>query len=251
MQETVVIPARFRGPPNSGNGGYVGGMVAGLLDAPYGGAEGAVEATLRAPIPLDTPLTVERDGVHALRLTRDGQLVVEARCSPLSLELPALPALAAARAAREDSPSFYRDVNPLVPGGTGFHPVCVCCGADVADDEGLHVYAGPVPGFAGVAAAWRPHPGLATEGGVLPAEIVWTALDCPGQFAWMVDGVKTGLLGRMTARLLAPVPADRELLVRGWCIGAEGRKYFAGTALLSADGTVHAFARQVWIGRMD
>ena len=26
--------------------------------------------------------------------------------------------------------------NPLIPDGTGFHPVCVCCGADVPPAEG-------------------------------------------------------------------------------------------------------------------
>ena len=31
MQDTVVIPSRFRGPPQSGNGGYVSGVFAELL----------------------------------------------------------------------------------------------------------------------------------------------------------------------------------------------------------------------------
>lgn len=251
MPETIVIPQRFRGPPQSGNGGYVGGVVAGLFEEAYDGPDGAIEATLRAPIPLDTPLVVEREGTDALRLLRDGQLIVEARRTTLALEPPASPSLDAARAARAASPSFYRDVNPLVPGGTGFHPVCVCCGADVPADEGLHVYAAPVAGFPGVAAAWRPPVALAADDGTLPEAMVWTALDCPGQFAWMVDGVKTGLLGRMTARVLGPVPADRDYLIRGWCLENEGKKYFAGTALLDTAGAVHAFARQTWIGRLD
>ncbi|MEE4383388.1 MAG: hypothetical protein V2J02_15420 [Pseudomonadales bacterium] len=251
MQETVVIPERFRGPPQSGNGGYVGGVVAALFAHAYAGPDGAIEATLRAPIPLDAPLTVERDGADALRLRRGEQLIVDARRATLALTVPETPTLDAARSARDASPSFYRGVNPLVPGGTGFHPVCVCCGADVPAEEGLHVYAAPVPGFSGVAAAWRPPAALAAGDGTLPEAIVWTALDCPGQFAWMVDGVKTGLLGRMTGRVLGPVPADRDYLIRGWCLEQEGRKYFAGTALLDAEGTLHAFARQTWIGRLD
>jgi hypothetical protein len=251
MQETVVIPERFRGPPQSGNGGYVGGVVAELFGGAGDGPDEAIEATLRAPIPLDTPLTVARDGEDALCLLHGEQRIVEARRTSLALTFPETPTLEEARAARDASPSFYRDVNTLVPGGTGFHPVCVCCGADVPADEGLHVYAAPVPGFPGVTAAWRPPAALAAGDGTLPAPIVWTALDCPGQFAWMVDGVKTGLLGRMTARVLGPVPADREYRIRGWCLEREGRKYFAGTALVDADGTLHAFARQTWIGRLD
>jgi hypothetical protein len=121
----------------------------------------------------------------------------------------------------------------------------------VPDDQGLHVFAAPVPGFAGVAAAWRPHPAFADPHGRLPEAIVWTAMDCPGQFAYMADGIRTGLLGRMTARVLRPIPADQDFVVIGWCLAIEGRKHFAGTALFDADGAVCAFARQTWIGRMD
>ena len=118
------------------------------------------------------------------------------------------------------------------------------------DDEGLHVYAAPVAGFSGVAAAWQPPAHLASADGLLPEAIVWTALDCPGQFAWMVTGIRTGLLGRMTARMLAPVRADARLVVVGWRQEIEGRKHFAGTALFDEAGTLCACSRQVWIGRM-
>ncbi len=60
---SVLIAAKFRGPPNSGNGGYVSGVIAdtltqGVHDLPN---HGAVEVTLRAPIPLDHPLTTHRE----------------------------------------------------------------------------------------------------------------------------------------------------------------------------------------------
>ena len=48
--ETITIARRFRGPPNSGNGGYVCGMLARHI-------AGAAEVMLRAPA---TP----RDGVE-------------------------------------------------------------------------------------------------------------------------------------------------------------------------------------------
>ena len=57
MQDTVVIPSRFRGPPQSGNGGYVSGVFAELLPKHPGQAP---EITLRSPIPLDTTMTVKR-----------------------------------------------------------------------------------------------------------------------------------------------------------------------------------------------
>lgn len=286
--DSLIIPARFRGPPNSGNGGYVAGAIAerfrparaaaGLTattasgvtasDATASGATApgamaantiagdaatadAIEVTLRAPIPLDTAMRIDRPDDDQLRVMQGETLIAEARRAPLAIEVPAPPTFAAALAARQDSPSFIRNINPLLPDGTGFHPVCACCGADVPEDEGLHVYAAPVPGFAGVAAAWQPRAGLGDADGLLPEAIVWTALDCPGQFAFMAAGIRTGLLGRMTARVLHPVAAGAELRVIGWCLEIEGRKHFAGTALFDADGTLCAYARQTWIGRME
>jgi hypothetical protein len=247
VTESFNIPARFRGPPNSGNGGYV----AGALAEHFAAADGeAVEVTLRAPIPLDTPMTIVRPDRDHLRVERDDVLIVEAVRTTLALDVPTPPAFAAALAARDRSPSFYPNVNPLIPGGTGFHPVCVCCGADVGADEGLHVYAAAVEGFDGVAAAWRPHPALVGSDGLLPQAIVWTALDCPGQFAYLVSGIRTGLLGRMTARMVRPVPGDADLVVIGWCLEVAGRKHFAGTALFDDAGALCAYSRQTWIGRL-
>jgi hypothetical protein len=51
MMAPLVIAPRFCGPPDSGNGGYVCGLIAGRLD-------GQAEITLRAPPPLATPMTV-------------------------------------------------------------------------------------------------------------------------------------------------------------------------------------------------
>jgi hypothetical protein len=246
----LVIPARFRGPPQSGNGGYVAGAIAQHLCLTADQSDAAIEVTLRAPIPLDTPMSVVADG-DGLRVVLGDVLIAEARRADLTLQVPDPPSFAEARAARDASPSFYRGVNPLIPDGTGFHPVCVCCGADVPPAEGLHVYAAPVPGFQGVAAAWQPHPAFADGNGLLPPAILWTALDCPGQFAYMVDGIRTGLLGRMTARILREVRPDDDLVVIGWRQEIERRKHFAGTALFDGAGTLCAYARQTWIGRMD
>ncbi len=252
MISEVVIPEQFRGPPSSGNGGYVAGVLAEHFPPPPApGDDGAaVEVTLRSPIPLDTPMRLECVEEGQLRLMLAEQLIAEARRTHLALEVPSPPGFAAALAARADSPSFYRDVNPLVKGGTGFHPVCVCCGADVAEDRGLHVYAAPVPGFDGVAAAWRAKAVFAGPDGHLPERLVWTALDCPGQFAYMAAGIRTGLLGRMTARVLRPVPAETDLVIIGWRIGIERKKHFAGTALFDDTGELCAWAQQTWIGRV-
>lgn len=252
MRHTLTIPQQFRGPPNSGNGGYVAGAVAEHFPfGPSAPEDAAVQVTLRAPIPLDTPLALTCNDENHLHLTLGEQLIAEAEPVRLALDVPAPPDFAAALAARDQSPSLQPRMNSLIPGGTGFHPVCVCCGADVAEGEGLRVFAAPVPGCNGVAAAWRPAAALADGAGLLPERLVWTALDCPGQFAYLVEGIRTGLLGRMTARVLRPVAADADYVVTGWTMGVERRKHFAGTALFDSQGTLCALAQQTWIGRME
>ncbi len=247
MQQSLTIPARFRGPPDSGNGGYVSGAIAERFDS----AASAIEVTLRAPTPLDTPLDVNTIDADSLRVVHDDTLICEARRTDLELSVPAPPDYSAAAQAQKNSASFIPGINPLIPDGLGFHPICFCCGANLPPEEGLHVHAAPLPEFAGVAAAWRPHRSFADADGLLPTTVIWTALDCPGQFAWYATGTKTGLLGRMTASVLEPVSAEQNLLVTGWCIDSERSKYFAGTALFTESGTLCAYSKQVWIGKQD
>lgn len=251
MIDTLSIAAQFRGPPSSGNGGYVGGSIAEQFPLIPDGPANAIEVTLRAPIPLDVPLALLCRGEHRLELRLDDQLIAEAEPARLELEVPEPPTFATALAARDQSPALQPRLNSLIPGGTGFHPVCVCCGADVPEGTGLRVFAAPVPGFDGAAAAWRPHTAFDDGTGHLPQRMVWTALDCPGQFAYLAGGIRTGLLGRMTARVLQPVPVNGDYIVIGWRIGIERRKHFAGTALFDSAGALYAMARQTWIGRMD
>jgi hypothetical protein len=252
MQDTLTIPRQFRGPPESGNGGFVAGALAECFpSSPSAQENSAVQVTLRAPIPLDTPMDLICTAENHLHLTLGERLIAEAEPVALNLDVPEPPDYADALAARPHSPALQPRLNSLIPEGTGFHPVCACCGADVAEGEGLRVFAAPVPGFDGVAAAWRPHAAFADDRGLLPQRLVWTALDCPGQFAYLAAGIRTGLLGRMAGRILQPVKADSDYVVIGWRLGVERRKHFAGTAMFAGDGSLCAMAMQTWIGRMD
>lgn len=252
MQRTITIDEKFRGPPESGNGGYVSGAVAEHLAAAYGDiGDSAIEVTLRAPTPLNKPLALRQSTEGVLQVMQGETLIAEAQQTTLNLPIPTPPDFSAALSARNESPSFAVGINPLVEGGTGFHPICFCCGTDVAQDAGLHVYAAPVPGFDGVAAAWRPADCFANPDGMLPEAVVWAALDCPGQFAFFAAGIRTGMLGRMTGRQLRPVKAEQDAVVIGWCIEVERAKHFAGTALFDQSGELCAYSKQVWIGRMD
>ena len=68
----MIIEARYNGPPDSGNGGWTAGTVAGAL-----GAAGAVAVTLRVPPPLDTPLSVVHEQDQIKVYAPDGTLVAD------------------------------------------------------------------------------------------------------------------------------------------------------------------------------
>jgi hypothetical protein len=248
---TLIIPERFRGPPRSGNGGYVCGVLNGLLT---GGRfalpdRRAAEVTLRAPVPLDREMQVEHDD-RTLSAQHDGKLIAEATLTTLELEVPEPATWEQALAVREHSPSLRVGMHPmLATERKGVHPICFCCGAELAPDQGLHVYAAHVPERDQVAAAWTCDRAFADASGCVPAEIVCAALDCPGQFAWFAAGTRTGMLGRLTARVERPVRAGERCVVIGWTLGNEGRKFYAGTALFDQNRQLCAYAKAVWIGR--
>ncbi len=238
-----VVPDRYRGPPFSGNGGYVAGAAAALLKS-----NTAIEVTLRSPIPLDEPMQVQQ-GENRVAIWQGDTLIAEIKPQELELNIPAPPDWEETRLAQPYSPALMAGINSLIPGGTGFHPVCFCCGAD--HDEGLKVFAAPVQDGAQVAAVWETRSEWADPNGFLPDSFLWTALDCPGQFAFLAGGIRTGLLGRITARVDHRARAGQEYLVSGWRIGIEGKKHFAGTAIHDQDGQLLAAAKSVWIGRQD
>jgi hypothetical protein len=210
----VVIARRFRGPSDSGNGGYSCGLVAAGIGNP-------AEVTLRLPPPLERPLRF--DGV---KLWDGDALVAEAAATELDLEPAAGVSFAeAAKAAAPDLDSPF--------------PECFVCGH--RRDDGLRIFAGPVPGRDVVAAPWVP-----TAERTRP-EFVWAALDCPGAYATGVLGRGTVVLGRLAADIRRiPDPGERCVVV-GWPLGADGRKHLAGTALYGEDGQVLGVARATWI----
>jgi hypothetical protein len=76
---------------------------------------------------------------------------------------------------------------------------------------------------------------------------VWAALDCPS--GWAVDEFSREgvLLGRLAARLVDPVEPGRPHVVVGWPLGADGRKRYAGSAILTTEGRPCAYARSTWL----
>jgi hypothetical protein len=239
MSPTVTINERFRGPPNSGNGGYVGGVFSRVLvPSGYGG----VEVTLRSPIPLDKPLSVNEQGTAAT-ITDGDTLIAEMKPVEPELEIPMPPDWQTTEAAVDGS--FSLTPGTMFPGRNGFHPICFCCGAE--HEAGLRVFAAPVGKQ--VAAIWTTQQSWADDSGLIPTEYLWAAMDCPGQFAYMATGVRTGMLGRITARVHQQPEAGQVLMVTAWTIQVDGKKHFAGSAVFDQQGRLYSEAVTVWIGR--
>jgi hypothetical protein len=224
----VVVPARFCGPPRSGNGGYVAGVLASFVDADV------VEVTLRSPPPLGVPLQVSDDG-QGRRLQAGEHLVAHAIPAMLDGAAPkGVDFLTASRAAEHYA---GRHDHPF--------PTCFVCGLEREAGDGMRLEAGTI-GEGRVAAAWRPHPSLAAVDGLIGSEFCWAALDCPGGWAAGIAG-RPMVLGRMTARVRSRPRPDDECVVVGESQRAEGRKAFTSSALYGTNGELLAHAAATWL----
>jgi hypothetical protein len=231
----IVIAQQFCGPPNSGNGGYVCGVLAKDIDGP-------VTSVLRARVPLDVDLHLTLADGAMVMTDGAGGLVGRGEAADAALlpEPPAPPSLAEARAAGARNLGLEQRI----------HPICFTCGPERTEGDGLRVFAGQIEGApAGhVACAWTPDAAFAEADGLISVEVIWAALDCPGFFAWVVkEGRHGALLGTMTGEVLRRPRAGEETIVTAWPLAREGRKETAGVALFSADGELLARGHQVWI----
>jgi hypothetical protein len=224
----VVIEERYRGPPDSGNGGYVCGLIAGFLGGP-------AEVTLRRPPPIGRPLSIRGAGEGGAALFDEDEMVAEAVPTYLDVGHPNPVARREAVEAAARYPGFA--LHPF--------PTCFVCGPDRAEGDGLRIFVGPI-GRDVVAAPWTPDRTLADEDGVVRPEFVWAALDCPGAFASGFPETPM-VLGRLWAKLLRPVRSAQGCVVMAWSEGYERRKRFAGSAVFGDDGELLALARATWI----
>jgi hypothetical protein len=230
---TILVPSRFNGPPDSGNGGYTCGLVAQLVVAE------TAEVSLRAPPPLETPLEVRRTA-EKVEVHHGDTVVAEGRPAELDLEPPEpIDPERAERAAR-DGFERWSFGHPF--------PTCVICGPERERGDGYRVFPGPLPGADLFAARWTPDRSLGDEEGLVRPECVWGALDCPtsAPIANFGEGPPV-VLARLTAKLERPVPVDRPYALASWPLGLDGRKRHAGAALFDAEGNVLGRSRALWI----
>jgi hypothetical protein len=225
---SVIIDPRYRGPPDSGNGGYVCGVVSAAAGVP-------VAVRLKRPPPLNVPLELA-EAAGVLRLMQGDEIIAEARPDPVDIDVPSPPAHAEAVAASLGYMGFVEHV----------FPTCFVCGPRRPAGDGLRIFAGSLGDRRMVAAPWMPDESLAGPDGMVRPEFLWAALDCPGYFATPLAG-RMALLGELAAAISRPVRVGEPCVVLGWRRHAEGRKHFVGTAVFGPGGELLARAAATWI----
>jgi len=227
----IIIDKRFCGPTHSGQGGYVCGRLALLMD-------GQSEVTLRMPPPMGQELIVVSTGDQRLQLLHHETLVADAAAVTLDMDAPAPPTFSEAVDASASYPGFDHHAYPL----------CFVCGPQRAEGDGMRIFAGLVPGREMVASPWIPDASLASHDGYVRPEFIWAALDCPGAMAVVLFAkVRRIMLGRLAVRIEGHVRPGEKCVVTGWSMGGNGRRLYTGTALFSEDGRLCAKARATWI----
>lgn len=231
MRREVTIESRFKGPPESANGGYACGLIAERI-------EGVATARLRLPPPLDHPMVLAAESTASQLL--DGDAVVgEAFADSLDLAVPTPPTIDQAR----EAVSSYR--------GFDFHPFATCfvCGPEREPGDGLRIFPGPVAGSAVVGSPWTPDTSLVDESGRVDRRIVWAALDCPSYFG--IEGGPLAVLGSLTADIIRIPEVGEQLVAFGWHRDSDGRKHHSASALATKDGEIIGKASAVWIELKD
>lgn len=225
---TLTIASRFKGPPESGNGGYVCGLIATSLQAD-------IKVRLVSPPPLEAPLELAPDGAGQWLLSSAAGPVARALAGRLELDVPSPPQYVQAVWASQHYPGFREHA----------FPDCFVCGPHRRRGDGLRIFPGMLDSGI-VAAPWLPADNLDAGDGKVGVEYLWAALDCPGYFA--VSGARRVMvLGEMQAHVDRRVHVGEACTVIGWKIAADGRKHVAGTAVFDEDGELCARAKAIWI----
>ncbi|MCZ4604019.1 hypothetical protein O3S80_09640 [Streptomyces sp. Lzd4kr] len=230
--DAIVVPELYVGYPEVAFGGYIAGVL-----AERSGAR-TVRVDFRGPVPVEVPVRIAETADEGVELGKAERPLAAARPAELPLEVPAAPswneADAAAERFRAAPPSGVVD--------------CFGCGLRTAD-RGLRVHGTPVPDLGLVASAWTPSHAFADADGLLPAQLVWGALDCPGHWAGRFLGtLRAGAVtASLTGTVLRPVVAGEPHISYAWLVSESGRKHTMGAALATAEGELCGVSEALWI----
>lgn len=229
--DQVIITRRYRGPPDSANGGYACGLVARHL-------HGDARVRLMVPPPLEVPMFLRPSG-SGWQMLHSDVVVAEGAAQRMDSDVP-------------DAVTFDEAVSAATRFAwvTGHpFPTCFVCGPQRQHGDGLCIFPGPVSNRSVVAAPWIPDGTVCNDAGQVHSEVIWAALDCPSWFGLLEfePDASFGLLGQLAARIRRRPQAGEPCVVIGWSRGKEGRKQYGGAAIYSSDGELLGNSEAVWI----
>ncbi|MYM64892.1 hypothetical protein [Pseudomaricurvus sp. HS19] len=233
MNTSVVIQNRFCGPPDSGNGGYVCGLIGEALG-------GKATVRLFLPPPLGRPLTLDIQGADAQLLDGD-KLVAKGQAEAVDVECPDIPSWAETLEASKAYVGFKQ--HPF--------PGCFVCGPQRLEGDGLRIFPGKLPGSEVVAGPWLPDGSLLGQNGSsnhIDRVFIWAALDCTSAFPMFPtrEG-KALVLGQMSVQVHNDVAVGEQCIALGWPLGQDGRKLHSASAIVKPDGSLAGTAKATWI----
>lgn len=232
MSKTVHIKRRFCGPPESGNGGYVCGVIGEQLT-------GAATVRLFLPPPLEQDLTLKVTDADVQLL--DGEkLVGKGWVEEFDVQCPPIPTFDEAVEAAKHCSGFEQ--HPF--------PGCFVCGPDRSDGDGLRIFPGHLTSSEVVAAPWIPDVSLQSGSGdgTIDPVFIWSALDCTSAFPMLPAGDgKALVLGQMAVKIYCDVKVGERCVMLGWPISQDGKKHFSASAVIGENGSVAAVAKATWI----
>jgi hypothetical protein len=230
--ESVVVPDQHYGYPGVAFGGYVAGLLASRS------AAGGLQVDFHRPAPLGTPIRITTDGAGGEIGDAEGPFAI-AKPADVRLDVPSPPRWEEALTATGE----YVTEAPITQSN------CFGCGPDRQKGNGLRQFLGLLPGRHLIAAAWIPAPALGDRDGILPTELTWAALDCPGGVARsrLTDADGPARTAYLAAAMLKPVVAGERHIAFGWTISRSGRKTVVGSAVATADGQLCALGQALWI----
>jgi len=235
IDDTIRIGAWFQGPTGSGQGGWTAHRFTERIAGP-------VTTAMRAPVPLETELTIVDHGDHwsLLDETADDPVTVMvarpwdpefADTDPVSV--------ADAKAARARFSDFVAD-----------HPVPYCFSCGVQHDS-MQVHAGPL-GDGRFAADWKAPDWATFESNAVDPGAVWAALDCAA--AWYVAfsrEERSPVTAQYAVDIVQPLEAGTTYSLVSWNGDQpaewDGRKRHAASAAFAPDGTCVARSVSFWI----
>jgi hypothetical protein len=220
----ITIPPNLNGPARSANGGVAAGSLAMHLD-------GAVRVRLFRPPPLSSTMAV-REVEGGLEANLDGETVMTAAPAALDVHPPEV--------------TWEEAASATAPFVGHAAVTCVVCGPE--HPGGLNLSPGPIGAGPVNATTWTPPDWTADAGGVVQAPIGWGVLDCPGAIMLArryADESFFPALGTMTGRIDRDLHPGGDYIVVAWPRGRDGKKLYAGTAILDRDGAVCALSDQV------